>query len=191
MFCAFPIFCVHVNCGTGTLHYVHAVHYTHFSESHMFSIVSVCMLFPIHGIVFSFWSYFQDLCTLYLFAVSLVLNRWCLRACVCIWVCVCRYLALQLAHPPSAFSCWLGYLACSSFELTSPPTNSHWHVPYTEDSSIAKPLTTPDNPNRELCHIAMPWEGFEPTIPVFDRSKSMCALDNAASVIGTCWTALR
>jgi hypothetical protein len=30
----------------------------------------------------------------------------------------------------------------------------------------------------------MPWVGFEPTIPVFDRAKPVYALDRAANVIG-------
>jgi hypothetical protein len=30
----------------------------------------------------------------------------------------------------------------------------------------------------------MPWLGFEPTIPVFERAKTVHALDRAATVIG-------
>jgi hypothetical protein len=30
----------------------------------------------------------------------------------------------------------------------------------------------------------MPWVGFEPTIPVFERAKTVHALDRAAIVIG-------
>jgi hypothetical protein len=30
----------------------------------------------------------------------------------------------------------------------------------------------------------MPWVGFEPTIPVFERAKTLHALDRAAIVIG-------
>jgi hypothetical protein len=30
----------------------------------------------------------------------------------------------------------------------------------------------------------MPWVGFEPTIPVFERAKTVHALDRAATVIG-------
>jgi hypothetical protein len=30
----------------------------------------------------------------------------------------------------------------------------------------------------------MPWIGFEPTIPVFERAKAVHALDGAATVIG-------
>jgi hypothetical protein len=29
--------------------------------------------------------------------------------------------------------------------------------------------------------------GFEPTIPVFERAKTVHALDRAAAVIGCCW----
>jgi hypothetical protein len=31
----------------------------------------------------------------------------------------------------------------------------------------------------------MPWMGFEPTIPAFERAKKVYALDRAANVIGT------
>jgi hypothetical protein len=30
----------------------------------------------------------------------------------------------------------------------------------------------------------MPWEGFEPTVPVFERGKTVHALDSTATVIG-------
>jgi hypothetical protein len=33
--------------------------------------------------------------------------------------------------------------------------------------------------------ISMPRVGFEPMIPVFERAKTVCALDSAATVIGT------
>jgi hypothetical protein len=33
----------------------------------------------------------------------------------------------------------------------------------------------------------MPWVGFEPTIPVFERAKTIHALDRAATVIGAMW----
>jgi hypothetical protein len=33
----------------------------------------------------------------------------------------------------------------------------------------------------------MPWVGFEPTIPKFDRAKAIQALDRAATAIGLAW----
>jgi hypothetical protein len=33
----------------------------------------------------------------------------------------------------------------------------------------------------------MPWEGFEPTIPVFEGVKTVHALDGAATVMDTRW----
>jgi hypothetical protein len=36
----------------------------------------------------------------------------------------------------------------------------------------------------------MPRVGFEPTIPVLERAKTVHALDIAATVIGICWEGL-
>jgi hypothetical protein len=35
---------------------------------------------------------------------------------------------------------------------------------------------------------SMPWEGFEPTTPVFERAKTFYALERAATVISTTWS---
>jgi hypothetical protein len=38
---------------------------------------------------------------------------------------------------------------------------------------------------------SMPWAGFEPTITVFERAKTVHALDGASTVIGICYTTQR
>jgi hypothetical protein len=43
---------------------------------------------------------------------------------------------------------------------------------------------TSPSQGRYLTQTSMPWVGFEPTIPVFERAKTFHALDRAASVIG-------
>jgi hypothetical protein len=56
----------------------------------------------------------------------------------------------------------------------------------TSDQPVARPLpthkTTQTQNNRR--QISMPWVGFESTIPVFERAKTVHALDRAATVIG-------
>jgi hypothetical protein len=55
-------------------------------------------------------------------------------------------------------------------------------TPWTEDQSVARPLhTQTQNKNTQ---IFMPRVGFEHTIPVFERAKTVHALDRAATVIG-------
>jgi hypothetical protein len=43
---------------------------------------------------------------------------------------------------------------------------------------------TQDSINTEQTHASMPWVAFEPTIPVFERVKTVHALDHADTVIG-------
>jgi hypothetical protein len=51
---------------------------------------------------------------------------------------------------------------------------------------LARPLYIQDNINTEESgQTSKPWVGFEPTIPVFERTKTFDALDRAATVMGT------
>jgi hypothetical protein len=54
------------------------------------------------------------------------------------------------------------------------------------DQPIAKPLPAQDNTNTEQTYTqtSMPRVGFEPTIPAFERAKTVYALDRVATVIG-------
>jgi hypothetical protein len=59
-------------------------------------------------------------------------------------------------------------------------------TPRTGDQPVARPLlthrTTQTQNKRTL--TSLPWVGFEPTIPAFERAKTVHALDRAATVIG-------
>jgi hypothetical protein len=57
-------------------------------------------------------------------------------------------------------------------------------TPWTGDQPVAMPLATQDNTNTEYNQTDMPSVGFEPIIPVFERAKTLHALDRAATVIG-------
>jgi hypothetical protein len=51
------------------------------------------------------------------------------------------------------------------------------------DQLIARPLPTQDNTNTTLTHTSMHLVGFEPTLPVFEREKTVYAVDCVAAVI--------
>jgi hypothetical protein len=44
---------------------------------------------------------------------------------------------------------------------------------------------TQNNTQNKLTETSMPWVGFDPIIPVFERAKTVHALDRAATVIGS------
>jgi hypothetical protein len=53
---------------------------------------------------------------------------------------------------------------------------------WTGDQPVSRPLLTHRTTRTQTC---MPRIGFQPTIPVFERAKTVHALDGAATVIGT------
>jgi hypothetical protein len=59
-------------------------------------------------------------------------------------------------------------------------------IPWTGDQPVARPLPTHRTTQTQNKHTetSMPWVGFEPTIPAFERAKTVHALDAAATVIG-------
>jgi hypothetical protein len=59
--------------------------------------------------------------------------------------------------------------------------------PWTSDQPVARPLPTHKTPQTQNKHTqtSMPRVGFESTIPVFERAKTVHALDRAATAIGT------
>jgi hypothetical protein len=59
-------------------------------------------------------------------------------------------------------------------------------TPWTGDQPVARPLPTHrTTQTQNTCtQTSMPWVGFEPTIPSFERAKTVHALDGAATVIG-------
>jgi hypothetical protein len=59
-------------------------------------------------------------------------------------------------------------------------------TPWTSDQPVARPLPTnrATQTQNKRTQTLMPWVGFESTIPVFERAKTVHVLDGAASVIG-------
>jgi hypothetical protein len=59
-------------------------------------------------------------------------------------------------------------------------------IPWTGDQLVARPLPTQKTTQTQNKHTqtSMPRKGFEPTIPIFERPKSVHASDRAATVIG-------
>jgi hypothetical protein len=61
-------------------------------------------------------------------------------------------------------------------------------TPWTGDQPVERPL--PEHriaqTQNKRTQTFMPQVGFEPTIPVFERPKTVHALDRAVTVIGTC-----
>jgi hypothetical protein len=60
-------------------------------------------------------------------------------------------------------------------------------TPWTGDEAAARPLPThrTTQTQNKRTQTSMPRVGFEPTIPVFERAKTVHALDGAATVIGS------
>jgi hypothetical protein len=61
-------------------------------------------------------------------------------------------------------------------------------TPWKGDQPVARPLPTQRTTQTENkhTHISMLREGFEPTTPVFERAKTVPALDHATTVISIC-----
>jgi hypothetical protein len=82
----------------------------------------------------------------------------------------------------------LGLLSCSGSEFIFWNLWIYWTVgrtPWTGDRPDKRPLPTQDsNPPEKHRHISMPRVGFEPTIPVFERQKTVCVLESL--IIGIC-----
>jgi hypothetical protein len=59
-------------------------------------------------------------------------------------------------------------------------------TPWTGDQPVARPLPTrgTTQTQNKRTQTYMPRVGFEPIIPVFERTKTVRALDRAATVIG-------
>jgi hypothetical protein len=59
--------------------------------------------------------------------------------------------------------------------------------PWAGDQSVARPLPThrTTQTHNKLTQTSMLWVGFEPTMPAFERAKTVYALDSVATVIGT------
>jgi hypothetical protein len=60
-------------------------------------------------------------------------------------------------------------------------------IPWTGDRPVARPLHTHRRiqTQSKCTETAMPWVSFEPTIPAFERAKTVHASDRTATVNGT------
>jgi hypothetical protein len=60
-------------------------------------------------------------------------------------------------------------------------------TPWTGDQPVARCLPTQrtTQTQNKRTHTSIPWVGFEPTIPAFERAKTVHALDSAAGHCGT------
>jgi hypothetical protein len=61
-------------------------------------------------------------------------------------------------------------------------------TPWTSDQPVARPLPTQrrtQTQNKRTHKTSIPWMKFEPTIPAFERAKTVHALDRAATMIFT------
>jgi hypothetical protein len=59
-------------------------------------------------------------------------------------------------------------------------------TPWTGDQPVSSPLPThkTTQTQNKRTRTSLPWMAFEPTIPAFERSKTVRAIDRAATVIG-------
>jgi hypothetical protein len=66
-------------------------------------------------------------------------------------------------------------------------------TPRTGDQPVARPLPTQGTtkPQKKRTQTSMPWVGFEPTIPVFERAKTVHALDRADTEVYVTYTRTR
>jgi hypothetical protein len=68
-----------------------------------------------------------------------------------------------------------------SLQFINPKTLGR--TPWTGDQLVARPLPTTQTQNKHR-QTSVPWVGFEPTIPMFERVKTVHALDRSANVTG-------
>jgi hypothetical protein len=81
---------------------------------------------------------------------------------------------------------WL-YSPCGSWPLFQfPNLYTIGRIPWTGDQPVARPLPThrTTQTHNKRTQPSMPRVRFEPTIPVFERAKSVHALDRTATVTG-------
>jgi hypothetical protein len=72
------------------------------------------------------------------------------------------------------------------FSFLTPSTVGR--TPWTGDYPVVRPLPTHRTTQTEQTHTiqtSMPWVGFEPTIPEFERARTVHGLDRPATVIGS------
>jgi hypothetical protein len=107
--------------------------------------------------------------------------------------CVTIYLSVSLptyppTHPPTHLSIYGSIAVIGPWPLFQ-FLNLHivGRTPWTGDQPVARPLLThrTKQTQNKCTQTSMPRVEFEPTIPVFERAKTVHALGRTASVIGT------
>jgi hypothetical protein len=96
------------------------------------------------------------------------------------------YFRLPVFSHSLYISLWL-YSLCGHWPLFQSLTLfTIGRTPWTGDQPIARPLPThrTTQPQNKRTQTSMPQVGFEPMIPVFERAKTVHALDRAATMIG-------
>jgi hypothetical protein len=102
----------------------------------------------------------------------------CTRIIVTRWGYKTNYLSMAL-------QAFVGPLSLCSFLILYTISRTPW----TGDQPVATPLPThrTTQTQNKRTQTSIPWLGFEPTIPAFERAKTVHALDRAATVIGDIW----
>jgi hypothetical protein len=94
-------------------------------------------------------------------------------------ICLSVYLSvyLWLYSPLLDLGCFISFFILYTVGRTS----------WTGDQPVSRPLSThgTTQTQNKRTQTSMPWVGFEPTIPVFERAKTVHALDRAATVTGS------
>jgi hypothetical protein len=96
----------------------------------------------------------------------------------------------QIDEKPEVYTSIYGSTALcwtSAYFSVSRSTYTVGRTPWTGDQPVARPLPalrTAQTQNKRT-PTSVPQMGFEATIPVFERAKTVHALDRAAPVIGT------
>jgi hypothetical protein len=154
------------------------------SSAHLFIItvsiylsvyLSVCPSVCLSVCLSIYLSIYQSVC------LSIYLS---IRLSVCLSI-ICLPIYLSIYLP---IHLWL-YNPCGSWPIFQ-FLKSFYTVgktPWTGDQLVARPLSahrTAQTQNKRI-QTSIPWAGFEPTTPVFERARAVHALDHAATVIGT------
>jgi hypothetical protein len=91
-------------------------------------------------------------------------------------------------HPSSALQPFVGPWPLPQFRnLFYTDGRTHW----ASDQPVARPLPThrtTQTQNKHTIQTSMPQVGFEPTIPAFERAKTVHALHHASTAIGFLWS---
>jgi hypothetical protein len=92
-------------------------------------------------------------------------------------------ITLQYYYHGSTVLCW-ALAALFNFLILNSVGRTHW----TGDQPVARSLPihrTTQTQNKRTIQTSIPSVGFEPTIPAFQRAKTVHSSDSAATVIGT------